>query len=172
MSIPSSQHWSATAYERNARFVPDLGAPLIDLIDPREGERILDLGCGDGVLTERIAQRGSRVVGVDSAPEFVAAARARGLEIDLKDVHRLPYHAAFDAVFSNAFLSESGRRPSPRSSNSSPPRSATQAETGRRAFPVFLSTNSIPVGATNLGLWLWGFSVSRWPAVTMRCPSA
>lgn len=104
MSIPSSQHWSATAYERNARFVPDLGAPLIDLLDPREGERILDLGCGDGVLTERIAQRGARIVGVDSAPELVAAARARGLEIDLGDTHHLPYDAAFDAVFSNAAL--------------------------------------------------------------------
>ena len=45
-----TQTWDADAYARHARFVSDLGAPLVDLLDPQPGERILDLGCGDGAL--------------------------------------------------------------------------------------------------------------------------
>jgi 2-polyprenyl-3-methyl-5-hydroxy-6-metoxy-1,4-benzoquinol methylase len=51
----SSQEWSARRYAETAHFVPALGAPVLDLLAPSAGERILDLGCGDGVLTEKIA---------------------------------------------------------------------------------------------------------------------
>ena len=51
MIVPQAQTWSAPAYAANARFVADLGAPLLDLLDARPGERVLDLGCGDGALT-------------------------------------------------------------------------------------------------------------------------
>ena len=54
----SSQHWSAERYARTASFVPALGTPVLDLLAPRAGERILDLGCGDGTLTARIAAAG------------------------------------------------------------------------------------------------------------------
>ena len=67
------------------------------------GERILDLGCGDGALTALIAERAS-VLGVDASAEQVAAARARGLEAEILDGARLPFDAEFDAVFSNAAL--------------------------------------------------------------------
>jgi len=99
-----SQHWDPERYERNARFVAELGAPLIELLAPRAGERILDLGCGDGFLTERLAALGCEVVGVDSSPEQVAATQRRGLEARVARAEALPFVAEFDAVLSNAVL--------------------------------------------------------------------
>ena len=98
------QRWDPERYARNAPFVPELGEPLIDLLQPRPGEKILDLGCGDGVLTEKIAAAGARVVGVDSSPDQVAAARARGLDARVADGRALDFEAAFDGVVSNAAL--------------------------------------------------------------------
>ena len=96
--------WRAQTYADNARFVSDLGAPVLALLAPRTGERILDLGCGDGALTERILAAGAEVVGVDASDDMIVAARARGLDAHVVDAHALPYDAAFDAVFSNAAL--------------------------------------------------------------------
>jgi SAM-dependent methyltransferase len=104
MKPAAGQHWDAASYDRNARFVSDLGAPVVELLAPRAGETILDLGCGDGALTERIAAAGARVVGADASPELVAAARARGLDARVLDGRRLPFQAEFDAVFTNAAL--------------------------------------------------------------------
>lgn len=99
-----SQTWSADGYARHAAFVPALGAPLIDRLDPKPGERILDLGCGDGVLTEQIAQRGATTVGVDASPAMIEAARARGLDARLVNAEGLTFAEEFDGVFSNAVL--------------------------------------------------------------------
>lgn len=105
METPSgSQHWDPERYERNARFVAELGAPLLELLAPRAGERILDLGCGDGFLTERLAALGCDVVGVDASPEQVAAAQRRGLYARVARAEALPFAGEFDAVFSNAVL--------------------------------------------------------------------
>jgi len=98
------QRWIAERYARNARFVADLAASLVDDLAPRPGERILDLGCGDGALTERIAASGATVVGIDAGPDQVAAARARGLDARVADAQALAFAGAFDAVFSNAAL--------------------------------------------------------------------
>jgi SAM-dependent methyltransferase len=67
-------------------------------------ERILDVGCGDGVLTKKIAEAGSQVVGLDSSPAFCTAARALGLDIVESDAANMTFESAFDAVFSNAAL--------------------------------------------------------------------
>ena len=99
-----TQHWDPESYAEHARFVSDLGAPVVDLLDPQPGERILDLGCGDGALTERIRSAGCLVVGVDSSPEQVWAALQRGLDARIIDARELPFDAEFDAVFSNAAL--------------------------------------------------------------------
>jgi SAM-dependent methyltransferase len=96
--------WDPDRYARTAGFVAALGLPVVELLAPQPGERILDLGCGDGVLTEKLASLGCQVVGVDSSPAQVAAARARGLDARVVDAQRLPFVAEFDAVFSNAAL--------------------------------------------------------------------
>ena len=98
------QTWDPERYARNARFVSDLGAPLLELLAPRPGERVLDLGCGDGVLTEKLVALGCAVVGVDASAPQVDAARARGLDAHVRDAEALDFEGAFDAVFSNAAL--------------------------------------------------------------------
>jgi len=100
----ATQSWSAEAYARHARFVAELGHPVLDLLAPQPGERILDLGCGDGALTREIVTRGCAVVGVDSSPELVAAARRSGLEVIESDAAAMEFESEFDAVFSNAAL--------------------------------------------------------------------
>jgi len=100
----STQHWDPERYARNARFVADLGSPLIDLLDPQPGERILDLGCGDGALTEILAARGVSVVGVDASSDQIAAARKRGLDARVMDGRKLTFTQDFDAIISNAAL--------------------------------------------------------------------
>jgi len=98
------QRWSAETYARNGRFVSDLARPVLDMLAPKPGERILDLGCGDGLLTEVIAASGAEVLGADLSEELLAAATARGLEVQMVDGHALPFEEEFDAVFSNAAL--------------------------------------------------------------------
>lgn len=99
-----SQVWSPGEYQRNAAFVPALGASILARLAPRAGERILDLGCGDGVLTAELVASGAEVVAVDGSPQMVAAAVARGIAARVMDARALAFTAEFDAVFSNAVL--------------------------------------------------------------------
>jgi SAM-dependent methyltransferase len=100
----AAQSWNAATYAANAHFVPALGQPVLELLQPQPGERILDLGCGDGVLTEKLVAVGARVIGVDSAPDMIAAARLRGIDARMMDARSLTFENEFDAVFSNAVL--------------------------------------------------------------------
>ncbi len=102
--MSSPQTWDPAQYARNARFVSDLGAPVVELLSPRPGERILDLGCGDGALTKQLVDLGCTVVGVDSSAAQIDAAKALGLDARVMSAEALPFSDEFDAVFSNAVL--------------------------------------------------------------------
>jgi trans-aconitate methyltransferase len=98
------QDWSATTYATNARFVADLGAPILAILAPQPHERILDLGCGDGALTETLVRSGAQIVAVDASPDMVRAALGRGLDARVADGQHLAFAEEFDAVFTNAAL--------------------------------------------------------------------
>lgn len=102
MASPST--WNPKVYEKHARFVSDLGMPVVELLSPQPGERILDLGCGDGVLSLELAKFGCKIIGIDSSPEMIRAAKGLGLKAYIMDGHALPFKNEFDAVFSNAAL--------------------------------------------------------------------
>jgi trans-aconitate methyltransferase len=104
MSAQELQEWDSSRYAENARFVSDLGQPLVQLLNPQPGERILDLGCGDGALTGKLVEAGAQVVGVDASEDMIAAARRRGLDARVADAYQLTFTSEFDAVFSNAAL--------------------------------------------------------------------
>ena len=104
MSAQHQQEWNSSRYAENARFVSDLGQPVLELLNPQPGERILDLGCGDGALTEKLVAAGAQVVGVDASEDMVAAARRRGLDARVADAYHLTFDSEFDAVFSNAAM--------------------------------------------------------------------
>jgi trans-aconitate methyltransferase len=100
----TGQTWNTDAYATNGRFVANLASAVVDLLNPQPGEEILDLGCGDGALTEQLAAAGVIVIGVDSSAAMLDAARKRNLRVEHHDATALPHEQQFHAVFSNAVL--------------------------------------------------------------------
>jgi len=103
-AIASTSKWDAADYACVGGFVAELGGAALDLLDPQPGERILDVGCGEGTLTRKIVERGATVLGIDNSPEMIAAARAKGIDSVLMDAANIPFTSEFDAAFSNATL--------------------------------------------------------------------
>jgi trans-aconitate methyltransferase len=99
-----SQSWNPVAYAEIGAFVPTLGAGVLEWLDPKPGERILDLGCGDGKLTAKIVAAGAQVVGVDASPAMVEGALGKGVDARVCNAEALSFNSEFDAVFSNAAL--------------------------------------------------------------------
>jgi trans-aconitate methyltransferase len=106
MNAITEQAWNPSHYDRAGAFVPKLGADLIELLAPQPGERVLDLGCGTGDLTAKLAECGARVTGVDASTEMVNEARRKhpSLDFNLGDGQELRFEQEFDGVFSNATL--------------------------------------------------------------------
>jgi trans-aconitate methyltransferase len=106
--VPMSgqQQWNPRLYQAGHSFVWQYGRDLLELLDAKPGERILDVGCGTGQLTAEIAQAGAQVVGTDSSPQMVAAAQGNfpELRFEMIGATALPFSNEFDAVFSNATL--------------------------------------------------------------------
>jgi trans-aconitate methyltransferase len=105
-SVSARANWDAELYEAKHSFVWKLGQGVIDLLDPMPSERILDLGCGTGHLTDQIAQRGVDVLGIDASPDMIGQARQNfpQLRFKLENAGEMKFEDEFDAVFSNAAL--------------------------------------------------------------------
>ena len=106
MPAAPSGGWDPGLYDGKHAFVWQYGASLVELLQPQPGERVLDLGCGTGHLTARIAAAGAAVVGIDSDPAMIDQAR-RGypdLHFEQQDARSFSFAEPFDAVFSNAVL--------------------------------------------------------------------
>ncbi|MEH1970826.1 MULTISPECIES: class I SAM-dependent methyltransferase [unclassified Nostoc] len=105
LSIPNN-YWDASVYEDKHAFVWQYGEDLLKLLNPKLGEFILDLGCGTGQLTEKIAQAGAEVMGIDYAPEMIEKARQNypHLRFNVGDAQIFRVDKPLDAVFSNAVL--------------------------------------------------------------------
>lgn len=102
--VTSTSKWNAEDYARVGAFVAELGGAALDLLDPQPGERIVDIGCGDGTLTKKIVHRGANVLGIDNSLEMVRAAHANGIDALVVDASDMHFDTEFDAAFSNAAL--------------------------------------------------------------------
>jgi len=98
--------WNTSLYENKHGFVWQYGESLLELLSPQPGERILDLGCGTGQLTEKIAIAGADIIGIDSAATMIEKAKQNypQLKFNLADARDFQFQQPFDAVFSNAVL--------------------------------------------------------------------
>lgn len=98
--------WDAKLYDDKHSFVWEKGKGVVDLLAPKPGERILDLGCGTGHLTAEIAAVGALTVGIDQSADMIAQARRQfpDLRFEVCDAREIPFIGEFDAVFSNAAL--------------------------------------------------------------------
>ncbi|WP_226666408.1 class I SAM-dependent methyltransferase [Metabacillus litoralis] len=102
----SNDPWNADLYDGKHSFVSNFGDRLIDLLDPKEGEKILDLGCGTGDLAKNLFDKKIEVIGIDKSENMINQAKTKYPEIEffVEDATELSYHQEFDAVFSNAAL--------------------------------------------------------------------
>ncbi|MBS7526084.1 methyltransferase domain-containing protein [Fusibacter paucivorans] len=104
--MSSNQKWDASLYDGKHSFVANYGNDLVELLNPKSGEKILDLGCGTGDLTQKIAESGAEVVGIDASEAMVLRAQQKysSISFSVMDATALAFETAFDAVFSNAVL--------------------------------------------------------------------
>ena len=106
MTVTHNSQWDASLYDDKHSFVWKMAAGLLDLLDAKPGERILDLGCGTGHLTAKIAATGASVIGIDKSPEMIQQARQQfpALRFEAMDAREIAFPDPFDGVFSNATL--------------------------------------------------------------------
>ncbi|MDQ8005958.1 MAG: methyltransferase domain-containing protein [Pedobacter sp.] len=97
-------HWDSQLYNEQHRFVSNYGADVLQWLDAKAGEHILDVGCGTGDLAAKIQEAGATVSGVDASADMVELAKREypTIQFEQKDAAALDYNREFDAVFSNA----------------------------------------------------------------------
>ena len=98
--------WDADAYDAQVSIITRLGTPVLDLLAPAPGMRVLDLGCGTGHLTAQVAAAGAEVIGLDADAAMVARARALypHVRFEIARGEDFALDTPVDAVFSNAAL--------------------------------------------------------------------
>jgi len=98
--------WNTELYDQKHEFVSKYGKELFQLLAPKEGESILDIGCGTGDLTNEISKAGAQVIGIDNSEEMIRKARIKypQLQFLIKSADDFSFNNKFDALFSNAAL--------------------------------------------------------------------
>jgi trans-aconitate methyltransferase len=98
--------WNANLYDDKHSFVFQYGESVLELLAVKPGERILDLGCGTGHLTQKIHEQGAEVIGIDASPEMVSQAKKNYPELDFGVANgaNFSFDVPFNAVFTNATL--------------------------------------------------------------------
>jgi trans-aconitate methyltransferase len=98
--------WNAELYDEKHSFVSSYGEGVLGYLQPLQGERILDLGCGTGQLANDMMHYGSAVIGIDKSPDMIARAKATypSVQFEVKDATDFQFDQPFDAIFSNATL--------------------------------------------------------------------
>ncbi|GAE29956.1 class I SAM-dependent methyltransferase [Alkalihalobacillus hemicellulosilyticus] len=106
MKMPIKDRWNAELYDRSHSFVSEFGNDLVELLAPKKGEKILDIGCGTGDLAYKLNKHGADVIGVDKSANMIHQALKKypHIPFNVKDVVKLTYENEFNAVFSNATL--------------------------------------------------------------------
>ncbi|MDC0933296.1 class I SAM-dependent methyltransferase [Arcobacteraceae bacterium] len=102
--MKESNDWNANKYKKHADFVSVLALPVVELLDPKKDEEVLDLGCGEGTLALEIKKHGANVRAVDLSSEMVEKTQSKGIEASVMSATNLTFENQFDAVFSNAVL--------------------------------------------------------------------
>ena len=100
----ASNDWNADRYVKNAAFVSVYGTAVAELLGDIAGQRVLDLGCGDGRLTQELVDKGATVTGIDASASMIESARDKGLDAHVLDALHMTYRSEFDSVFTNATL--------------------------------------------------------------------
>lgn len=96
--------WNAAGYAKDFGFVPQYGLDVLNLVREGDGGLAVDLGCGSGALTARLAEKGYKVIGIDASAEMLEIARkanpATEFILSSAEEFSLPHKA--DVIFSNA----------------------------------------------------------------------
>ncbi|MEI8282835.1 MAG: methyltransferase domain-containing protein [Armatimonadota bacterium] len=100
----ASNNWNADQYVKNAAFVSNYGSAVAELLGDIDGQKVLDLGCGDGRLTLELVEKGATVVGIDASTSMIEAAKEKGLDAHVLDALEMSFDQEFDSVFTNATL--------------------------------------------------------------------
>lgn len=105
-TVPGEKHWDPALYDARHSFVWRYGLEVVESLSPQPGERVLDLGCGTGHLTNKIAESGASVIGIDKSPSMIEQAGANypDLRFEIADGLDFRFDEPFDAVFSNAAI--------------------------------------------------------------------
>jgi 2-isopropylmalate synthase len=102
--LSNTNKWNADKYNKHADFVSNLASPVIDLLEPKKDEHILDLGCGDGTLAVEMEKLGANVIAVDLSKSMVEKTKEKGIKAFVMSATELTFENEFDAIFSNAVL--------------------------------------------------------------------
>ncbi|RAV14408.1 methyltransferase domain-containing protein [Paenibacillus contaminans] len=102
----TAQQWNASLYDSRIGFVSEYGKSVVELLDVKPGENVLDIGCGTGDLCREMADRGAIPHGIDFSAEMIAKAQVKYPDLSFEAADARSYRSGkrFDAVFSNAAL--------------------------------------------------------------------